>query len=86
MYKEKLINSPIMEAARTCETSVTIYQITRRNNPEDSHLILITVKRKVTAEYPVLIQQTHTFQSSVFHEEESHTVGTCSGKERMNAT
>jgi hypothetical protein len=28
----------VMEAASTSETSVTFYQITRRNNPEDSHL------------------------------------------------
>jgi hypothetical protein len=28
----------MMEAASTSETSVNIYQTTRRNNPEDSHL------------------------------------------------
>jgi hypothetical protein len=28
----------MMEAARTCEKLVNIYQITRRYNPEDSHL------------------------------------------------
>jgi hypothetical protein len=28
----------MMEAASTSETSVNFYQITRRNNPEDSHL------------------------------------------------
>jgi hypothetical protein len=28
----------MMEAARTSETSVNVYQTTRRNNPEDSHL------------------------------------------------
>jgi hypothetical protein len=28
----------MMEAASTSETSVNYYQITRRNNPEDSHL------------------------------------------------
>jgi hypothetical protein len=28
----------IIEAASTSETSVKFYQITRRNNPEDSHL------------------------------------------------
>jgi hypothetical protein len=28
----------MMEAAGTSETSVTFYQATRRNNPEDSHL------------------------------------------------
>jgi hypothetical protein len=27
-----------MEAANTSKRSVNIYQITRRNNPEDSHL------------------------------------------------
>jgi hypothetical protein len=27
-----------MEAARTSETSVNVYQTTRRNNPEGSHL------------------------------------------------
>jgi hypothetical protein len=28
----------MMEEAITSETSVTFYQTTRRNNPEDSHL------------------------------------------------
>jgi hypothetical protein len=28
----------MMEAARTSETSVNIYQTTQYNNPEDSHL------------------------------------------------
>jgi hypothetical protein len=28
----------MMEAASTPETSVSFYQTTRRNNPEDSHL------------------------------------------------
>jgi hypothetical protein len=28
----------MMEAASTSETSVNLYQTTRRNNPEDSHL------------------------------------------------
>jgi hypothetical protein len=28
----------MMEAASTSETSVSFYQTTRRNNPEDSHL------------------------------------------------
>jgi hypothetical protein len=28
----------MMEAARTSETSVDVYQTTRRNNTEDSHL------------------------------------------------
>jgi hypothetical protein len=28
----------MMEAARTFETSINLYQTTRRNNPEDSHL------------------------------------------------
>jgi hypothetical protein len=28
----------MMEAASTSETSVNVYQTTRRNNPEDSHL------------------------------------------------
>jgi hypothetical protein len=28
----------MMEAARTSETSVNVYQTTRRYNPEDSHL------------------------------------------------
>jgi hypothetical protein len=30
--------TPMMEAASTPETSVNFYQITRRYNPEDSHL------------------------------------------------
>jgi hypothetical protein len=30
--------SMVMEAARTSETSVSFYQSTRRNNPEDSYL------------------------------------------------
>jgi hypothetical protein len=32
------INAPIMEAANTSETSVNFYQISRRYDPEDSHL------------------------------------------------
>jgi hypothetical protein len=28
----------MMEAASTSETSVSFYQTTRRNNPDDSHL------------------------------------------------
>jgi hypothetical protein len=32
-----------MEAASTSETSVNFYQTTRRNNPEDSHLLYKTV-------------------------------------------
>jgi hypothetical protein len=31
-----------MEAASTSETSVNFYQTTRRNNPEDSHLLIMT--------------------------------------------
>jgi hypothetical protein len=31
----------MMEAASTCETSVIFYQTTRRNNPEDSHLLYL---------------------------------------------
>jgi hypothetical protein len=34
----------MMEAASTSETSVNIYQTTWRNNPEDSHLFLATVR------------------------------------------
>jgi hypothetical protein len=30
--------SPVMDAASTSETSVNLYQTTRRNKPEDSHL------------------------------------------------
>jgi hypothetical protein len=30
--------APMMEAARTSETLVNFHQITKRNNPEDSHL------------------------------------------------
>jgi hypothetical protein len=30
-----------MEAARTSETSLNFYQTTRRNNPQDSHLLLL---------------------------------------------
>jgi hypothetical protein len=32
----------MMEAARTCETMVNFYQTTRRYDPEDSHLHLIS--------------------------------------------
>jgi hypothetical protein len=32
----------MMEAASTAETSVSFYQTTRRNNPEDSHLHMVT--------------------------------------------
>jgi hypothetical protein len=28
----------MMEAASTCETSVNVYQTTRRNSPEDSYI------------------------------------------------
>jgi hypothetical protein len=31
----------MMEAASTSETSVNFYQITRHNNPEDSHLLSV---------------------------------------------
>jgi hypothetical protein len=31
-----------MKAASTSETSVNFYQTTRRNNPEDSHLNIVT--------------------------------------------
>jgi hypothetical protein len=30
--------APMMEAASTSETSVNVYQTTRRNNPDDNHL------------------------------------------------
>jgi hypothetical protein len=33
----------MIEAANIVETSVKLYQITRRNNPEDSHLQLLKV-------------------------------------------
>jgi hypothetical protein len=33
-----IIIALMMGAARTCETSVNLYQTTRRYNPEDSHL------------------------------------------------
>jgi hypothetical protein len=33
-----LLIALMMEAVGTSETSVNFYQITRRNNPEDSHL------------------------------------------------
>jgi hypothetical protein len=36
----------MMEAASTSETSVNLYQTTRRNNPEDSHLQLTDQKKK----------------------------------------
>jgi hypothetical protein len=35
----RAIISLMMEAARTSETSVNVYQNTPRNNPEDSHLL-----------------------------------------------
>jgi hypothetical protein len=34
----------MMEAESTTETSVNIYQTTRRNNPEDSYFILAAVR------------------------------------------
>jgi hypothetical protein len=34
----QIIIALMIEAASTPETSVNIYQTTRRNNPEDSHL------------------------------------------------
>jgi hypothetical protein len=37
----------MMEAASTSETSVNFYQTIRRNNPEDSHLLLRNVVLKV---------------------------------------
>jgi hypothetical protein len=33
-----LLIALMMEAASTSETSANLYQTTRRNNPEDSHL------------------------------------------------
>jgi hypothetical protein len=34
----------MMEAARTSETSVNLYQAMQRNNPEDNHLLLAAVR------------------------------------------
>jgi hypothetical protein len=34
----KMAIALMMEAANTSETSINVYQTTRRNNPEDSHL------------------------------------------------
>jgi hypothetical protein len=31
----------LMKAASTSETSINFYQTTRRNNPEDSHLLVL---------------------------------------------
>jgi hypothetical protein len=41
-----------MAAASTSETSVNFYQTTRRNNPEDSHLLL-PISFKVTTYRPL---------------------------------
>jgi hypothetical protein len=42
-----------MEAARTSETSVNVYQTTRRYNPEDSHLR--TRRRENLKSYVIII-------------------------------
>jgi hypothetical protein len=44
----------MMEAASTSETSVNFYQITRRNNPEDSHLPIHTITKQVKAYKPYI--------------------------------
>jgi hypothetical protein len=41
LKKKRHIEMMMMEAASTSETSVNVYQTTRRNNPEDSHLRLL---------------------------------------------
>jgi hypothetical protein len=41
----------VMEAGSTCETSVNLYQTTRRNNPEDSHLQYVTVLTGMSTYY-----------------------------------
>jgi hypothetical protein len=38
----------MMEAARTSETSVNLYQTARRNNPEDSHQQFKSYVRRLT--------------------------------------
>jgi hypothetical protein len=42
-----LLIALMMEAARTSETSVTLYHITLRNNPEDSHLDMFVFKPEI---------------------------------------
>jgi hypothetical protein len=39
-----IIMAMIMEAASTSETSVNVYQTTRRNNPEDSDLHVLIMR------------------------------------------
>jgi hypothetical protein len=39
----------MMEAVSTSETSVNFYQITQRNNPEDSHLQLLFKLTELTS-------------------------------------
>jgi hypothetical protein len=43
-----MIIALMMEAARTSETLVNFYQTTRRYNPEDSHLQIITILQVCT--------------------------------------
>jgi hypothetical protein len=38
----------MMEAALTTETSVTFYQTTRRNNPEDGHLLVFELRHAIS--------------------------------------
>jgi hypothetical protein len=42
-----MIIALMMEAASTSEMSANVYQTTRRNNPEDSHLQITTLVKVV---------------------------------------
>jgi hypothetical protein len=46
----------MMEAASTLETSVNLYQTTRRNHPEDGHLHTLAVVRTSNIPYCILFQ------------------------------
>jgi hypothetical protein len=47
----------MMEVARTSETLVNFYQTTRRYNPEDSHLLVITMIKSRTTRHVARIEK-----------------------------
>jgi hypothetical protein len=54
----------MMEAARTSETSVNFYQITRRNIPEGSHIhcnVANIFKTLLWLHFKIILQSTHRF-------------------------
>jgi hypothetical protein len=48
-------DNPLMEAVRTSDTSINLYQITQFNNPTDTHLLLTAVRiSKLTSKFSLI--------------------------------